>query len=255
MIYITGDTHAEFNRFSTKTFPNQKDMTKDDCVIICGDFGGIWTHSMSSSEEKYWLDWLNEKPFTILFVDGNHENFDRLKEYPRVKFHGGIAHQIRPSIYHLMRGYVYELEGKKFFTFGGAKSHDIRDGILDLKDYDTLSDLVKDYNLRTRFGQLLLINHFSWWKEELPDKREMDRGIRNLEKVDFKVDYVISHCLPQSIINCLYPDDNDKLTRYFDSLILDRKLQFKHWHCGHYHTQQTLYGKYTIHFKDIERLL
>lgn len=40
MIYITGDTHAEFSRFSTKRFPEQKEMTKDDYVIICGDFGG-----------------------------------------------------------------------------------------------------------------------------------------------------------------------------------------------------------------------
>ena len=39
MIYITGDTHAQFNRFSTKHFPEQKNMTRDDYVIICGDFG------------------------------------------------------------------------------------------------------------------------------------------------------------------------------------------------------------------------
>ena len=42
MIYITGDCHADFTRFNTKIFPEQYEMTKDDYVIICGDFGGVW---------------------------------------------------------------------------------------------------------------------------------------------------------------------------------------------------------------------
>lgn len=181
--------------------------------------------------------------------------FDRLKEFPRVKFHGGMAHQIRSNIYHLMRGYVFEFEGKKFFTFGGASSHDIQDGILDLKDYDSLSDLVDDYNKRTRKGEMLRINHISWWKDELPTSAEMKRGIENLKKVNFEVDYVISHCLPQSVISIMYPNGSDKLTRYFDSLILDYGLRFKKWYCGHYHEVKTLLGKYDIHYEDIERIL
>ena len=42
MIYVTGDCHADFTRFNTKIFPEQYEMTKDDYVIICGDFGGVW---------------------------------------------------------------------------------------------------------------------------------------------------------------------------------------------------------------------
>lgn len=52
-------------------------MTKDDYVIICGDFGGLWTFEEESSREKDVLDWLNNKNFTTLFVDGNHENYTR----------------------------------------------------------------------------------------------------------------------------------------------------------------------------------
>ena len=78
MIYITGDTHSDFSRFSEDKFPIQKEMTKDDYVIICGDFGGVWTFEEESNREKEALDWLNEKNFTTLFVDGNHENFTRL---------------------------------------------------------------------------------------------------------------------------------------------------------------------------------
>ena len=45
MIYVTGDTHSRFGRFNTDNFPEQKKLTKDDVVIICGDFGGVWKDS------------------------------------------------------------------------------------------------------------------------------------------------------------------------------------------------------------------
>lgn len=73
-IYITGDTHADFRRFGSNYFDG-----KECCVIVCGDFGGIWD---GSNREKYWLDWLEKKKFTLLFVDGNHENFDMLNSFP-----------------------------------------------------------------------------------------------------------------------------------------------------------------------------
>ena len=42
MIYITGDTHipTDVGKLSSKRFPEQKNLTKNDYVIICGDFGG-----------------------------------------------------------------------------------------------------------------------------------------------------------------------------------------------------------------------
>ena len=81
MIYITGDCHRNYERFNTRNFPEQKEMTKDDYVIICGDFGGVWDKEKETKEETFLLDWLDCKPYTTLFVDGNHENFDRLYSY------------------------------------------------------------------------------------------------------------------------------------------------------------------------------
>ena len=78
MIYITGDTHADFSKFNEDTFLIQNEMTKDDHIIICGDFGGIWTFEEENGREKESLDWLNTRNFTTLFVDGNHENYTRL---------------------------------------------------------------------------------------------------------------------------------------------------------------------------------
>ena len=51
MIYITGDTHIPYDvtKLTTKAFPEQKKLTKNDYVLICGDFGGVWTISIKSN--------------------------------------------------------------------------------------------------------------------------------------------------------------------------------------------------------------
>lgn len=120
-------------------------------------------------------------------------------EFEIVDFHGGKAHKIRENIYHLMRGYVFDLCGKKFFAFGGASSHDIDDGILDRKNFRSNKELVKEYNRRSRRGEMLRINHISWWKEEMPSQEEMDFGLKTLEEHGNKVDFIVSHCCPQEI--------------------------------------------------------
>ena len=44
MIFVTGDCHGDYRRFSRENFPEQKKLTKSDYVIIAGDFG-YWTPS------------------------------------------------------------------------------------------------------------------------------------------------------------------------------------------------------------------
>lgn len=72
MIYATGDTHGDFWRFGKNIFFEQDRLSKDDYVVVCEDFG-IWDNS---AHENYWLDWLNDKSFTALFVTGNHSNYN-----------------------------------------------------------------------------------------------------------------------------------------------------------------------------------
>lgn len=246
MVYVTGDTHANFRKFSTRLFPEQKSLTRDDFVIILGDFGGVWADTPT---ERYWLDWLNDKPFTTCFVDGNHENYDRLysDEFDIVDFHGGKAHQIRNNVFHLMRGYVFEFCNKKFFCMGGASSHDIDDGILEPDDPDKIS--------RWRWqGRMFRVNHVSWWEQEIPSDDELNFGLCNLKKNHNKVDFIISHCLPCSVAQMLGLYDVDRLTYYFDGLI-DKGIQFDKWYCGHYHTNQTIYGKFNVLYENIERIV
>lgn len=64
-IFVTGDVHgvAEYgaSRFSSRVWPLGRTLTRDDVVIVAGDFGFIWS---GSNTDKYWLDWFESKPWT-----------------------------------------------------------------------------------------------------------------------------------------------------------------------------------------------
>lgn len=210
MIYVTGDMHGriDLDKFYMRCFPEQKGLTKDDLVIICGDFGGIWTNEM---ENQRIIRLLEARRFSILFCDGNHENFERLYAYPVIDKFGGKVHQISKSIFHAIRGELYSIEGKTFFVMGGASSHD-----------------------RPH------IQGLGWWEEELPSIRELEHGRESLERVNWSVDYVITHCAPSSIqqteISPFYLTDS--LTKYLDEI--KTKLVFRKWYFGHYHIHETM---------------
>ena len=112
MIYVTGDTHGDEGLFRAQDYVTEQ-FSANDKLIICGDFGYVFS---GSDREKQYLDYLAEKPFQILFVDGNHENFDLLSTYPVETWCGGSAHILRrngdgePKIIHLMRGQVFHIE-------------------------------------------------------------------------------------------------------------------------------------------------
>lgn len=236
MIYITGDCHRDFDKFNVDIFPEQKEMTKEDFVIICGDFGGIWDKDVSGEWETYLLEELDSKQFTTLFVDGNHENFDRLYSYPVEEWNGGKVHRIRLSVIHLMRGQVFTIAGKKIFTFGGAKSHDISGDILEYDDPDfhkkrkTLEGNFKTYR----------VNHYSWWKQEMPSDDEMMEGIANLNAHSNKVDFIVSHCCAAStqalIGRGMYK--RDYLNDYLEKI--RQSVEFKKWFFGHYHDNRNV---------------
>lgn len=111
-IFVTGDVHgvAEYgaSRFSSRAWPLGRTLTRDDVVIVAGDFGFIWS---GSNTDKYWLDWFESKPWTTCFVDGNHENHRLLAGLPMREWNGGLVHKARPHVLHLMRGEVFDIAG------------------------------------------------------------------------------------------------------------------------------------------------
>lgn len=251
MVYITGDCHGKYGKFSPENFPEQANLTRDDVVIVCGDFG-VWH---DDEEERAAWDELAQKPFTIAFADGNHENYDRLysDEFPIVEFHGGKAHRIRENVFHLMRGYIFDFDGKSFFVFGGAKSHDIWDGILDRDDYGNDAEFAAMFYCWQSLNKVFRINHMTWWKQELPSPEEMEFGRRTLAAHGNKVDYIVTHACPQRIAALNGFDEQNPLGEYFDELA--DTVEFEKWFFGHYHHDRTTEDKYEMLLREIRRVV
>lgn len=277
-IYVTGDTHGAkqygfcsvdgfMHRLNIDSFPEQKMMTKDDYVVICGDFGGVWDFKGESPEEKYNLDWLESRNFTTLFVPGNHENYDRLvgindkkvldswifkglsdvkknkilNGYQQKEWHGGIVREIRPSVLMLERGYVFDIDGCKCFAFGGARSHDISGGILKAEEFESKKLANKEAERWNLEGKMFRVNHISWWEQEMPEQMEMERGWAMLEDEKYKVDFIFSHDCPASDkYFILRVNEPDELNRYLEQV--KQKTEYKKWFFGHYHENMMIPG-------------
>jgi predicted phosphodiesterase len=215
MIFLTGDTHGEMTRFSSDNFPEGKKLTKNDYVIILGDFGLYWNNS---KEEHYWKKWLNEKQWTTLWVDGNHENFPLIKDKTKEveMFNGKVdVDKEYESIIHLKRGEVYTIENKTFFVMGGGFSVD----------------------------KLQRIEHVSWWSEEMPIYEEYENALNNLDKYNWEIDYILTHTIPMKILIDLvreklipplkYVDGERQLNHFLEEIY--NKAIFKKWFHGHFH--------------------
>ena len=193
---------------------------------------------------------MERRPFTTLFVAGNHENYDALRTYPLEDWHGGKIRRIRPSVLLLERGQVFDVGGKQIFAMGGASSHDIQDGILEPDDPQFLQKLQR---LNAR-GAAFRIDHRSWWKEELPSPEEYQEARRNLERTGWEVDYIITHCAPTSIQNDLLGplSKPDALTDFLEEI--GQRCQFKYHFFGHYHGNEIIKKKYVLLYEQIIRL-
>ena len=228
MIYITGDTHQniDISKLNTKNFPEQKELTKSDYVIICGDFGMVWNNS---KEEMYWRKWLEKKNFTTLFIDGNHENYELLNEFPVIEKFGGKVQEIGKDIFHLMRGEIYTIDGKTFFCMGGGESDDI--------------DMRQE-------GK-------SWWKDEMPNAEEMKNGAENLKSADFQVDYVITHEAPAMAKDFIRLHTNSAMKQtpintYLQELM--KNVEYNHWFFGSLHIDLQISKKMTAVFNEIIKI-
>ena len=228
MIFITGDTHGDFDRFEPAVFPEQKGLTKEDYVIICGDFG-IWH---DTPRERKRLDWLDGLPFTTLFIDGNHENYDRLNALPVEDWHGGKIQRIRSSVLHLMRGHMFDIGGKRFFAMGGAACHDVDDGILDPADPDFEA---RRHALERQGRDFYRVKGLSWWADELPSEAEYQTARETLNRCGWKADYILTHCAPSVINNVMRAGDYppNRLTDFLEEV--RGRCAFDFWFFGHYH--------------------
>lgn len=234
MIYVTGDRHGELRSMTAEALPGEEKWGADDVLLIAGDFGFVFDGEDAGTGEKARLDYLGNKPYTIAFIDGNHENFDELIKYPEAERFGGPVRLLRPNIYWLRRGYVYTIQGKTFFTMGGAYSVD------------------KPY----RMAVLRSERRKCWWYQELPTDEEYRRAGQSLKDADYRVDYILTHTAPASIIPRVihkYPDPHDaELTGFLDWVY--HEVQFTRWYFGHLHEDYVVNDQMVCCYEDVHKI-
>jgi len=220
MIYFTGDTHGDPERLSKSELSMLK---SGDTLIICGDFGYLWENK--KSEHKF-LNRLGMRNYNICFVDGLHENFDLLSDLHVVKWNGGKAHKLQDNVYHLMRGQLFNIEGKTIFTMGGGE--------------DPLNDIAAGE------GEV---------RRETPTATEMLVGAKTLESVNYKVDYIVTHEPPAKTRDFLLLSSNKTLRvtalgAYFDGLA--KQAVYKKWYFGSMHIDKAVSASQVSLFRNIE---
>lgn len=214
MIYVTGDTHGDLAKFK------KAKLKKGDTLIICGDFGFVWD---GSAQEKKNLVWLSKRKYHILFVEGAHENFKMLDEYPKEDFCGGKVRKIAENVFQLMRGEIYEIEGKRFFAFGGGDDEE-----LEFTDISEAPDF-----------------------KRLPSNEECAHSRENLCKSGNAVDYILTYDVGFKLRSMLRMESNcfNNLHAYLNEVATN--VTFKTWYFGCFHLDKIIPPVYHAVYKNI----
>jgi len=214
MIYITGDTHGNIDFYKIKDYFNNKYVTKEEYLIILGDAGIVW------SEKEFYIGDYSSLGLTVLFIDGNHENFQLLSKFPIVNYNGAKCHRLASNVYHIMRGEIIELNDLLFLCIGGATSID-------------------------KFHR---IEGISWWNDENISDDDIKNALENIKKYNYNVDYVLTHCAPSKYVKKMFGFKTDSNTEQLSKL--EYYVDFKYWYFGHYHIDKN-YKNFRCFYNDI----
>ncbi len=174
MIYITGDIHGNFNKIN-QLLNKKRDITH---LLVCGDFG-YWpklfkTFTINAYGKKRFFDFTLKNDNTkIHWCDGNHEDFDSLKEC-------NYNPKLGENVYYQKRGsYITLPDNRNVLFLGGGYSID--------KQYRT--------------------EGVDWFKDELLTEDD----IKNLPNIN--IDVIVSHTAPNEFFvlpKSNYPHDTSR---------------------------------------------
>ena len=206
------------SRFKHK---NIRKLKKNDILIVCGDFGFIWENT---SKERRILKKIGKRKHYTLFVEGCHENYNMLLDYPLEEFCGGPVNVVSGKLLHLVRGVIYDFQGLRFFAFGGGQT--------------------KEIEIRR--------NSNTWYEAELPEPDEIKNAVLNIKGYDNKIDYIITHEPPASVKEFLdfEPHQISYMHTFFDAIKND--VDYNTWYFGKCHKNKVIPPKFKCLFDEVE---
>lgn len=195
MIYLLADPHGDPDFKGLHSYLDN--AGEEDLLIILGDVG---LRFEGTDKNRRFDAILMGAEKNIAFIDGNHENYGYIDSFPVEDWMGGRVHRLTPHLVHMIRGEIYEIEGKSFFVMGGCKS----------------SPKWKLQGL--------------WYPGEEPTEEEVDRGIAALTAHGLSVDYIITHkytAKPGTGIIC---PTLERITAF-----IRERVSYRKWIAGHEH--------------------
>lgn len=195
-------------------------LTEDDILIVTGDFGYDWN-------SRYILEWMKlNHQYTVLFCDGNHENFDILNRLQTVRRFGDRVGRFDSNTFRLLSGHMYDIQGKKVFVFGGAASID------------------KDMRVP---GE-------SWWPEEIPSRKTFETARRTLRENSWSFDIFLTHtCNPETKKKVLgryvqdFHDPTEEMIQALEEDIRTNGGSYGEHFFGHFHEEADFGKKHCIY--------
>ena len=211
MLYITGDTHGDYESFNERRLGQLK---KGDTLIITGDFGFIWDNS---KEESKALKKLAKKKYNILFVEGAHENLELIHAHEETELFGGKAIKIESNIYCLKRGEIYSIDGRSVFALGG--------GMPPYADEDDSTST-------------------------LPTDEELEYAVNNIQEHHRRVDIIITHEAPASVKRMIDRSATiNDLNIFLDTVLHNTK--YGKWYFGSLHKDRAVSEKLICVFEEV----
>jgi predicted phosphodiesterase len=234
MIYITGDCHGQIGKIKNWYKENSDCISNKDILILLGDSGINYRYPDIGIKEA-----LSKIPIKYFVIHGNHDGNrpGMLKSYYKIEYKGAPAYSEFNylNIKYADFGQIYsfndnENKTKKVLVLDGAYSVD------------------KWYRLRNNYG---------WWNDEQPTDKMKDDAIKNLEKNNWEVDYILSHTCPYNFepkelfLNDLDQSTVDNSYEKWLQTIYDRLKYNNMWYFGHFHANKAINKKMVMLYNSI----
>lgn len=226
MIYITGDTHGNFDRYIE--FTEKLKPTAEDTMIVLGDAGLNYHGNERDAMRKAFI---SSFPFTTFCIHGNHEMRPAdVGSYKTKEYRSGIVwyEDEYPNILFAKDGEIYNFDGYSCVAIGGAYSVD------------------KYYRLA---------RGWQWFDTEQPTDEVKAFVEEQLSQRGNKIDVVLSHTCPLRYepIEVFLPGiDQSRVDKSTEKWLgkIEASIEYKRWYCGHYHTSKKI-DKMQFMFEDI----